>query len=126
MRKQVYKKLSDDEAKKILSPKDYEIFKKIMKGSPATEFFYTDRFGSTKNYKGIDPIGYFMTPGWTPEEKPGRVYLWAYHKTHSKKESFVVSRISQVEVIPGLMDGIVDPTKWTIYWSGEKKWAESM
>lgn len=125
MRKDQYIQLSDEQAKKTLTPKDYEIFKKIMKGSPDTEFSYTNRFGEKRTYKGIHPVGYFMTPGWTSEDVPGRTYLWAYHKAHGKKESFVVARISEVEVIPGLIDGITDPTKWGKYWSGEKKWAES-
>ncbi len=126
MRKIVYKKLSDDEAKKILKPEDYEIFKKLMKGSPATSFFYTDRFGNSRTYKGVDPIGYFMTPGYPSDEPPGRVYLWAYHSPDGKKESFVVSRIGQVEVIPGFIDGLTDPSTFDDYWSGSKDWAESI
>lgn len=126
MRKIAYKKLSAEGAKKVLSPADYEIFRKLMQGSPASSFVYTNRFGEKKTYVGVDPIGYFMTPGWTPAEVPGRTYLWAYHSAHGKKESFVVSRISEVEIIPGLIDGIIDPSTFADYWSGEKDWAESI
>lgn len=126
MRKVAYKKLSEEEAKKVLSPADYEIFRKLMQGSPASSFVYTDRFGIKKKYNGIDPIGYFVTPGWTTGEVPGRTYLWAYHSAHHKKESFVVSRISQAEIIPGLMDGVMDPSTFGDYWDGSKEWAESI
>lgn len=126
MKKIVYKKLSEEEAKKILKPEDYEKFKKLMKGSPSSSFGYTDRFGAYSVHKGVDPIGYFMTPGYPADEDPGRVYLWAYHSIHGKKESYVVSRIGDVEVIPGFMDGLTDPSTWGDYWSGSKDWEESI
>ncbi len=124
MRKIAYIKLSEEEAKKVLSPEDYEIFRKLMQGSPASSFTYTNRFGEKKTYIGVDPIGFFTTPGYPEGAVPGRTYLWAYHAVHGKKESFVVSRISGAEIIPGIFEGIMDPSTFADYWSGDKLFAE--
>jgi len=126
MRKQDYIAIAEEQARKTIPKEQYEAIAIAIAAKGAVSFTYTNRYKETKEYTGIMPIGYFTTPGWTPADIPGRTFLWALHKPHGKKESFLTSRIGKAEMIPGTIQGITDPTKWKEYLSGTKKFMENL
>jgi len=126
MTKEEYKRLSEEQAQKTIPKEQYEAIREAIETKGVVAFTYTNRHKETKEYIGVMPIGYFITPGWTPADIPGRTFLWALHKPHGKKESFLTSRIGKAEMIPGTIQGITDPTKWKEYLSGTKKFMENL
>ncbi|HDO25498.1 MAG TPA: hypothetical protein ENG95_02485 [Nitrospirae bacterium] len=98
-----------EEAKLILSEKDYSLIIEAIKREKETMFIYNKLSGGTWLYRSVKPTGFVFT---------GEVYLWAYHKIHHRGHSFRAWEISSVYVYGNIIEAIINPGKYKRFWNG--------
>lgn len=138
LKRQLYIEWCRSHARKVLTEDDYNELIEAIEQNKEVILHYTDKNSEFKLYKKVSPIEFFVTPGYyegimkiedelNPIENEGKalyhkiagtVYLWAYHNKHKKKESFYAETITDVNIIPTLLEAIRDPSRYWYFWEG--------
>lgn len=108
--------IAKGKASALMLPIDFAILiQAIDEGAPLW-FKYTDRFGTYAQRRAVIPRGFFETP--PTSTWPGKVYLWATHLLHGRREQYNVKRIFDARFIPRSIEAFVDPLDNAMYWDG--------
>jgi len=111
-----YLALSREHAKPLMIPLDFEVLTKAIDEGKPVWFKYTDRYFMFAQRRVILPVNFFETP--PTSSWGGKVWLWAAHVIHGKREQYDVSRIVDVRFFPTLLEAMLDPSVDRDFWVG--------
>lgn len=131
MRRKAFEAACREEAKKLLSPEDYNAMVYSMSFSTLVLFDYlcdkqflegrcqgeeTIDQGIWLTYRRVLPRD-FVCSKVEGEEQP-RIYVWAYHELHKTKESFRAWAIKNVRETGNIIVALLDMQKYKTWWDG--------
>lgn len=131
MRRKEFEASCKEEAKKLLTPEDYNALVYSMNFSTLVLFDYLcDRQFSEGRCQGEKTAGPgiwltyrrvlqkdFICSQVEGEEKP-RIYIWAYHELHGTKETFRAEAIKNVRDAGNVIVALLDMQKYKTWWDG--------
>lgn len=108
--------IAKGKASELMIPLDFEVLTTAIKEGVPVWFKYIDRHSVFTQRRVIYPLNFFETPasfGWE-----GKVWLWATHLFHGKREQYDVSHMVDVRIFPTLLEGDLDPELNRIFFDG--------
>lgn len=108
--------IAKGKASALLVPLDFRVIEKSITEGVPIWFKYTDRNGVFAQRRVTQPLNFWETPP-TPSWS-GKIWLWAVHVLHGKREQYDVSRIIDVRFFPTLLEAVLDPSLSRMFWDG--------
>lgn len=99
--------IAKGKARQLMIILDWEVIVTAIKEELPIIFKYVDRHNVFNECRLAYPLNFWETPStvnWA-----GKVWLWAAHPVHDKREQYDVSKIVDVRLIPTLLESFLDP-----------------